>query len=670
MTRTAETTERPPTAHVPATTPQAEEIREAEALLGGLEIRTGAAFVIDGEVDAARLAAAWTRCGDRISRDADGRRLFTVEPLTPPGEPVSNAVRESRDRAALAEPADAALFSRLHRLTDGSTVWSVFAHHAVLDGVGLVHFMSVVRDFCLDSADADDVGWPYSTWEDSRRLAAKMFQHRGKAEARVLDQVTDGGQAAPVLVGPKRRMPTVPRVARLGQVRPLALQGADRGVDQAPSAQDSLAWLCGYTAVLLFAVTGESAVQLSVPRAGVSRTSAQPLGSYAYTLPLAVRHPGDGTVADFLDGIAADIRYNRWSQCFRSGSLRRSFGPNVNLFPVDLSAGMDHRGAHWRYELIASGPVEDVDIVCAFDGSAHDVRAQVGMAGLSAADFRRVERALRAVLADFAAADPATPAADVLRRARAHLAPLTGLNRELAAGARTTGTADDAGRSSDETAVRATVAEVLRARYGPSPDPEEYDFFESGGSSLEAVSLVKEISGAVGRPLDPATLYYHPTFDELVASVAAASASAATGTDSGVGRAVGWQAAGFFDLDAGAADGGSADTRAEVLTRLLGRIPGAWRTDPDAEAVGHDNAADGPVHGAADGTAELVATAGDAGLLSLRAEWPPGSAVVRLSVRVQRATSEADVRDAVTRAAAASGLGPVVHSVFGEVFAA
>lgn len=673
MTRTAQATGTAPmtpaprTAHAIPETPQAEEIRQAESLLGGLEIRTGAAFVIDGEVDVARLAAAWTRHGDRISRDADGRQLFAVEPLTPPGDPVPNAVRESRDRAALAGPSDAALFSRLRRLTDGSTVWSVFAHHSVLDGVGLVGFMSAVRESYLDTAagaGADGVGWPYSTWEDSRRLAAKMFEHRGKAEARVLDQVTDGGRAAPVLVGPKRRVPTVPRVARLGRVRPVALPGADRGADQAPSAQGSLAWLCGYTALLLFAATGEAAVQLSVPRAGVSRTSAQPLGSFAYTLPLAVRRPEDGSVAEFLDGIAADIRYNRWSQCFRSGSLRRSFGPNVNLFPVDLSAGTDARGAHWRYELIASGPVEDVDIVCAFDGTAHDVRAQVGMAGLSAVDFRQVESALRAVLADFAGADPAAPAADVLRRARAHLAPLTRLNRELAAVARTAGAVDTAGGPCGEAETRAAVAEVLRARYGPSSDPEEYDFFESGGSSLDAVTLVKEISDAVGRPLDPATLYYHPTFDELVVSVASAGA----GADAGDGRAAGWQAAGFFVIDAGAADGTSADTRTKVLTRLLGRVPGAWRTDPCADAGGDDDA-DDPVPDAAGRVAEFVTTAGDAGPLSLRAEWPSGSAVVRLSVRARRATTEADARDAVTRAAVASGLGPVVHSVFGEVFA-
>lgn len=649
MTQTAQAAPAPPTP--PTETPQAEEIWKAEALLGGVPIRTGAAFVIDGEVDVARLAAVWTRCGDRISRDADGPRLFAVEPLRPPsGGPVSNAVRESRDRAALAVPTDAALFSRLHRLADGSTVWSVFAHHSVLDGVGLAHFMSVVRESYLDTADA--LSWPYSTWEDSRRLAVKMFEHRGKAEARVLDLI-DGGRAAPVLVGPKRREPTVPRVARLGQVRPASLPGT--------GAQASLAWLCGYTAVLLFAATGESSVQLSVPRAGVSRTSAQPLGSFAYTLPLVVPHPEGKTVAEFLDAIASDIRYNRWSQCYRSGSLRRSFGPNVNLFPVDLAAGTDVRGVHWRYDLIASGPVEDVDIVCAFDGDAHDVRAQVGMAGLAAADFRRVESALRAMLADFAGTDAGTSAAEVLRRARGHLAPLAGLNRELAA---SVGTAGNAGGISDEAAVRATVAEVLRARYGSSSDPKEYDFFETGGSSLDAVNLAMEISEALGRSLDPATLYYHPTFDELVASVAA--------TDSGTERGPGWSSAGFFLLDIGTADGGTADTRSEVLMRLLGQVPVAWRKGPNAGTAG--DSSDGsdavPVLDATDRAAELVTTAGDAGLLSLRAEWPLGSAVVRLSVRAERATPETDALDAVARAAAASGLGTVVHSVFGEVSAA
>jgi acyl carrier protein len=652
MTRTAETAPAAPAPPAsPTQTPQDEEIRKAEALLGGVPIRTGAAFVIDGEVDVARLAAVWTRCGDRISRDADGRRLFAVEPLRPPsGGPVSNAVRESRDRAAVAAPTDAALFSRLHRLADDSTVWSVFAHHSVLDGVGLVHFMSVVRESYLDTLDtADALPWPYSTWEDSRRLAVKMFEHRGKAEARVLDLI-DGGRAAPVLVGPQRREPTAPRIARLGQVRPASLPGT--------GAQASLAWLCGYTAVLLFAATGESSVQLSVPRAGVSRTSAQPLGSFAYTLPLVVPRPEGKTVAEFLDAIASDIRYNRWSQCFRSGSLRRSFGPNVNLFPVDLAAGTDVRGAHWRYDLIASGPVEDVDIVCAFDGDTHDVRAQVGMAGLTAADFRRVESALRAVLADFAGTDADTSAAEVLRRARGHLAPLAGLNRELAASA---GTAGNAGGISGEAAVRATVAEVLRARYGSSSDPEEYDFFETGGSSLDSVSLAMEISEALGRSLDPATLYYHPTFDELVASVAA--------TGSGTERGPGWSSAGFFLLDIGTADDGTTGTRSEVLTRLLGQVPAAWRKGPNAGTAG-DGSDAVPVLDAMDRAAELVTTAGDAGLLSLRAEWPTGSAVVRLSVRAEQATPEADALDAVARAAAASGLGTVVHSVFGEVFAA
>jgi Phosphopantetheine attachment site len=652
MTRTAETASAPPAS--PTETPQAEEIRKAEALLGGVPIRTGAAFVIDGEVDVARLAAAWTRCGDRISLDSDGRRLFAVEPLRPPsGAPVSNPVRESRDRAALAAPTDAALFSRLHRLTDGSTVWSMFAHHSVLDGVGLVHFMSVVRESYLDTRDAADaLSWPYSTWEDSRWLAVKMFKHQGKAEARVLDLI-DGGRPAPVLVGPKRREPTAPRIARLGQIRPASLPGT--------GAQASLAWLCGYTAVLLFAATGESRVQLSVPRAGVSRMSAQPLGSFAYTLPLVVPHPEGKTVAGFLDAIASDIRYNRWSQCFRSGSLRRSFGPNVNLFPVDLAAGTDVRGARWCYDLIASGPVEDVDIVCAFDGDAHDVRAQVGMAGLTAADFRRVESALRAVLADFANTDADTSAAEVVRRARGHLAPLAGLNRELAASA---GIAGNEGEISDEAAVRSIVAGVLRARYGSSSDPEEYDFFETGGSSLDAVNLAEEISAALGHSLDPATLYYHPTFDELVASVAD------TGSDTG--RWPGWSSAGFFLLDIGIADGGTADTRCEVLTRLLGQMPLAWRKGPNAGPSGdHSDGGDTvPVLDATDRAAELVTTVGDAGLLSLRAEWPLGSAVVRLSVRAERATPEADALDAVARAAAASGLGTIVHSVFGEMFAA
>jgi hypothetical protein len=666
MTRTAQTEAETSTEQAPPT-PQAEEIRAAETLLGGLEIRTGAAFVIDGEVDVAKLAAAWAFCGDRISRDADGRRLFEVEPLAPPGDPVPNSVRVSHDRAALAEPTDAALFSRLHRLTDGSVVWSVFVHHSVLDGVGQVYYMSVVRQAYLrllgatGAGGAGDLAWPYTTWEHSRKLAAAMFERRQKVEARVLDQVTDAGRTAPVLVGPKRRASTVPRVAQLGQVRPVAGPGAGQESDQAPEPRATLAWLCGYTAVLLFAATGASEVQLSVPRVGVSRGRALPLGSFAYTLPLVVRHPRDASVAEFLDGIAADIRHGRWSQCFRSSSLRRSFGPNVNLFPVDLFTGTDALGADWHYELISSGPVEDVDIVCAFAGAALDVSAQVGMTGLSAADFRRVERALRAVLEDFAAAGPATRAAVVLRRARAHLAPLTGLNRELAAGASTGGAA---GGPSGDAAVRAAVAEVLRARYGRSSEPEEYDFFESGDSSLEAVNLMGEISEALGRPLDPATLFYHPTFDELVASVVSA------GADSGDDRASGWQTAGFFVIEAGAADGTSADGRTTVLTRLLTQVAGAWGTPPTADTDDGTEGADGAVPAAQDPVAELVTTAGDTGLLSLRAEWPPDSAAVRLSVRTQRATTETDVRAAVTRAAEASGLGPVAHTVFGEVFGA
>ncbi|MEU6731752.1 phosphopantetheine-binding protein [Streptomyces physcomitrii] len=667
----ADTGAAPSAEHSPHQEPtaQAEEMRVAETLLGGLEIRTGTAFVIDGELDVARLAAVWARCGDRISHDAKGRRLFEVEPLAPPGDPVPESVRVSRDRRALAEPTSAALFSRLHRLTDGSVVWSVFVHHSVLDGVGLVFHMFMIRQEYLraldskDSGDAGELMWPYAGWEDSRELAAAMFTRRQQAEAGVLDLITDGGRTAPVLIGPKRRASTVPRVARLGQVRPRALPGAEQGAEGTPDAQASLAWLCGYTAVLLLAATGESAVQLSVPRAGVSRAAVQPLGSFAYTLPLAVRRPEDASVAEFLDGIAADIRDKRWSQCFHSGSLRRSFGPNVNLFPVDFFAGTDALGARWHYDLISSGPVEDVDIVSAFAGTALDVHAQVGMEGLSAADFRRVERALRAVLEDFAAADPATPAAEVLRSARAHLAPLTALNRELAAGA---GAAGTVGGPAGEAAVRAAVAEVLRARYGAGSDPEEYDFFESGGSSLEAVNLVKEISEALGRPLNPATLFYHPTFAELVASIAAA------GAEAGEDRAAGWETAGYLVLDAGAAGTSSAEARTTVLAQLLGQVAGAWDAHPSAGAIAHRGAGtdEGPVSPAADQVAELVTTAAATGLLSLRAEWPPGAARVRLAVRTRRATTEAGIHAAVARAAAACGLGPVAHSVFGEVFGA
>lgn len=633
------------------TTPQAEEIREAESLLGEVPIRTGAAFVIHGELDVTRLAEAWTLCGDRLSRAADGRRLFGVEPLrVAAGDPVSDAAREALDRAALAEPADAALFSRLHRMADGTTVWSVFVHHCVMDGVGLGHFMAVVREFYSD----DSASWPYSTWEDSQRLAEKMFEHRGKAEARVADLISDGGRAAPVLVGPRRREPTVPRIARLGQVRPGWRPEAGSRVTDL--AQSSLAWLCGYTAVLLLATSEERSVQLSVPRAGVSRTSALPLGTFAYTLPLVVRHPEDRTLAEFLDGVAADIRFNRWSQGFRSGSLRRSFGPNVNLFPVDLSAGTDSRGARWRYSLISSGPVEDIDIACAFDGDGYDVRAQIGMAGLGAADFRRVESALRAVLADFAGADPAGPAADVVLRARGHLAPLARIGRELAAGPRRSG------GISGEAAVRAAVGAVLRARFGPSADPEEFDFFESGGSSLDAVTLAREISDAVGRPLDPATLYYFPTFDELVA---------AAGADAGDDCAAGWRSAGFFDIDIdiGADGTPSADERAGVVERLLGRVLAVW-TDSWGGSGDPGAGAASPPPGAGDGVAELVATAGDAGRISLQGEWRPGSTVVRLSVRGDRATTAAEALGVVERAAAAAGLGRVVRSAFGEVFSA
>jgi hypothetical protein len=632
------------------TTPQAEEIREAESLLGEVPIRTGAAFVIHGEFDPARLAEAWTLCGDRLSRDSDGRRLFPVEPLrVMSGDPVSNATREALDRAALAGPADAALFSRLHRMVDGGAVWSVFAHHSVMDGVGLVHFMAVVREFY----SGDSASWPYSTWEDSRRLAEKMFEHRGKAEARVADLVEDGGRAAPVLVGPQRREPTVPRIARLGQVRPG--WRPETGPRVPDLAQSSLAWLCGYTAVLLLATSEERSVQLSVPRAGVSRTSALPLGTFAYTLPLVVRHPEDRTLSEFLDGIAADIRFNRWSQCFRSGSLRLSFGPNVNLFPVDLSAGTDVRGAHWRYSLISSGPVEDIDIMCAFDGDAHDVRAQIGMAGLGAADFRRVESALRAVLEDFAGTDQATPAADVVRRAREHLAPVTRIGRELATGPRR------ARGISGEAAVRAAVGEVLRARYGPSADPEEFDFFESGGSSLDAVTLAREISDAVGRPLDPATLYYFPTFDELVAATEA-------GSDGD--RAAGWPSAGFFDIDPGAAGARSADERTGVVERLLRQVLAVWTERWGAGSGDPEVGAANPLPGARDGVAGLVATAGDAGRISLEGEWRPGAAIVRLRVRSDRVTTAAEALDVVERAAAASGLSRVVRSAFGEVFAA
>ena len=200
--------------------------------------------------------------------------------------------------------------------------------------------------------------------------------------------------------------------------------------------------------------------------------------------------------------------------------------------------------------------------------------------------------------------------------------------------------------------------------YGSSSDPEEYDFFETGGSSLDAVNLAEEISAALGHSLDPATLYYHPTFDELVASVAD------TGSDTG--RWPGWSSAGFFLLDIGIADGGTADTRCEVLTRLLGQMPLAWRKGPNAGPSGDysDGGDTVPVLDATDRAAELVTTVGDAGLLSLRAEWPLGSVVVRLSVRAERATPEADALDAVARAAAASGLGTIVHSVFGEMFAA
>lgn len=638
------------------TTPQAEEIREAESLLGGIPIRTGAAFVIRGELDVARLAAVWARCGDRLARAADGRPLFPVEPLRPEaGEPVTDAVREARDRAALAGPADAALFSRLHRMVDGSTVWSVFVHHGVMDGVGLFHFMEFVRQSYSD----DSVPWPYAGWEESLRLADKMFEHRGKAEARVADLITDAGRAAPVLVGPRRREPTVPRIARLGQVRPAWRPEVGSRVPD--RAQSSLAWLCGYTAVLLLAGSGERSVQLSVPRAGVSRTSALPLGTFAYTLPLVVGHPEDRTLADFLGGIAADLRFNRWSQGFRSGSLRRSFGPNVNLFPVDLSAGADSRGARWHYSLLSSGPVEDVDIVCAFDGDGYDVRAQIGMAGLGAADARRVGSALRAVLADFAAADPAGPAADVVRRARGHLAPLARIGQELAVGARRTG------GISGEAAVRAAVGAVLRARYGPATDPEEFDFFESGGSSLDAVTLAGEFSAAVGRPLDPATLYYFPTLAELVAEI---------GADAGDVRAAGWGSAGFFDVDPGARSG---DERTGVIDGLLDRLLAEW-TDSGggsgepgpaataARADGRDGARADGRDAARDGW--LVATAGKAGRVSLAGEWPPGAPVVRLTVRADRATTAAEALGAVERAAAAAGLGRVVRSAFGEVFSA
>lgn len=204
---------------------------------------------------------------------------------------------------------------------------------------------------------------------------------------------------------------------------------------------------------------------------------------------------------------------------------------------------------------------------------------------------------------------------------------------------------------------------MLRARFGLSADPEEFDFFESGGSSLDAVTLAREISDAVGRPLDPATLYYSPTFDELVA---------AAGADSGDDRAAGWRSAGDIDIDIdpGAAGARSAHGRAGVVERLLGRVLAVW-TDSWGTGSGDPGAgAAGPPPSVRDGVAGLVATAGDAGRISLEGEWLPGTTVVRLSVRGDRATTAAEALGVVERAAAAAGLSRVVRSAFGEVFSA
>lgn len=488
---------------IPQLTFQSESIIEAETHLDGLPIRMAAAFKIDSGFSIDRAVQAWRATALRMLIDLahppqSDESLYQVERGS-----VSPLRLEGIQRRILQSTEVGVLFSHFAHLSDGRIAWTVFAHHSVMDGVGLAYFLGVLKA----SYENPSMDWPYMSQVESQSLAANALQRQLLVNRSIPPPPTRPSGALPFVLGSKRRRPTPPMTAT---IKELDYSGWRSNSAPEPTA---IAFVAMFVAVLLSALSDSDNVQLSIPRAGVRRDNKLPLGTFAYTVPLYLRLSQDDNLSELLKGITRKLENKEWNSGFRDGGLRSSYGPNVNNLPIDLNLGPSTFGESWTQNLVASGPVEDVDFACGLRDGKAILMVQIGMERLSVSSSQEVVSDLRDALDAFSQLSSETTiraAKRVLRRRLTNICRISWLlDRETAE--------TICPRQSHDVAPIALSA--LRDLLGLGSFDADADFFDLGGTSMDAVAVCSRIESELDRSISPSQLFYSSSIDEFISTI-------------------------------------------------------------------------------------------------------------------------------------------------------